>query len=113
MSCWVVPTVAAELWGIPVDSILHRIGDGSLASKHENGFTFIDVAPDSPVMEMPRDLRPAPPPTYRVVTHEEFQALVGDLMDRDDEGVENWRIGRSEAGRMRRAPEIPPEAIAA
>lgn len=114
MSCWVVPTVAAELWGVPVDSILHRMGDGSIPSKHENGFTFIDVAPDSPVIEKPKALRPPPPPTYRVVTREEFRALVGDLMDEDEEdGVENWRLGRSEASRMRRPPEAPPEAIAA
>jgi hypothetical protein len=113
MSCWVVPTVAAELWGIPVDNILHQIRNGSLASKHENGFTFIDVAPHSPVMERPKALRQPPPPTYRVVSHEEFQALVGDMMTEDEDVMENWRIGRSEAGRMRRPPEAPPEAIAA
>lgn len=113
MSCWVVPTVAAELWGIPVENILRRMREGSVASKHENGFTFIDVAPHSPVMEKPKALRTPPPPTYRIVTREEFEALVGDLMDDEDEGMENWRIGRSEAGRMRRPPDQPQHAIAA
>src|SRR5688572_12060697 len=109
MSCWVVPSVAAELWGVPVEAIQLRVRDGSLTSKQENGFTFIDVAPDSPVLETPRTMRPPPPPTYRAVTREEIEALVGDVYDlgaADDESdVENWRIGRSEASRMRRAPE--------
>lgn len=112
MSCWVVPTVAAELWGVPVDAILEKIDEGSLATKAENGFTFIDVAPDSPVMELPRALRPPPPPTYRVVSDEEIMALVGDMIDveiDEDGNAEDWRIGRSEAGRMRR----PPDALAA
>ena len=113
MSCWVVPSVAAELWGVPVESIHSRILDGSLPSKLESGFTFIDVAPDSPAIEPPRALRPPPPPTYRAVTREEVEALVGDLVDFDfnDDGaaVQNWRVGRSEASRIRR----PPETLAA
>jgi hypothetical protein len=110
MSCWVVPTVAAELWGTSVESILQAIRSNEVASKQENGFTFIDVAPHSPVMEKPRLLRAAPPPTYRVVTHEEFVALVGDLMaDENEAAVDEWRSGRAEAGRMRRPPEGAPE----
>jgi hypothetical protein len=111
MSCWVVPSVAAELWGVTVADIQMAIHDGSLPSKTENGFTFIDVAPDSPVLETPRAFRPPAPPTYRAVTHEEIAALVGNLADSIDEEaeVENWRIGRSEAGRMRR----PPDTLAA
>ena len=113
MSCWVVPSVAAELWGVSVEQVQARIRDGSLPSKQDSGFTVIDVAPDSPVVETPKPLRPPPPPTYRAVTREEIQALVGDLADldfADDESeVEHWRRGRSEASRIRR----PPEAIAA
>ena len=112
MSCWVVPSVAAELWGIPVERIQAAIRDGGIGSKHENGFTFIDVAPDSPVLEFakPAEKDPAPP-TYRVVTHEEMVALVGDVAEvgEDETGVENWRVGRSEASRIRR----PPESLAA
>mgnify|MGYP003576197852 CR=1 FL=1 len=113
MSCWVVPSVAAELWGVSVDVIQTRIRDGSLASKLESGFTFIDVGPDSPVLEPPKPPPPPSPPTYRPVTREEIHALVGDLVDFDfnDDGadVENWRAGRSEASRIRR----PPESLAA
>jgi hypothetical protein len=113
MSCWVVPSVAAELWNVPVEKITEAIQAGRMPSRSENGFTFIDVAPESPVLEAPRALRPPPPPTFRVVTREEIVALLGDELDEstEDAGVENWRIGRSEAGRMRRPPEH--EAIAA
>ena len=114
MSCWVVPSVAAELWGVSVDQVHARIRDGSIPSKQDSGFTVIDVAPDSPVLETPRPLRPPPPPTYRVVTREEIVALVGDAateldLGDDESDVGNWRTGRSEASRIRR----PPEAIAA
>jgi hypothetical protein len=61
------------------------------------------------VLETPNVMRPPPPPTYRAVTREEVEALVGDLVDFDfnDDGadVENWRLGRSEASRIRRPPE--------
>jgi len=115
MSCWVVPNVAAELWGVPVEAIQSRIRDGSLSTRDENGFTFIDVAPDSPVLETPRAFRPTPPPTYRIVSREEILALVGDLPAdeheaEDEQGdAQDWRLGRSEAGRIRR----PPESLAA
>ena len=113
MSCWVVPSVAAELWGLPVENIQLKIRDGSIPTRQENGFTFIDVAPDSPVLETPTALRPPPPPTYRAVTREEIEALVGDVAEVEwgDDGadVQDWRSGRSEASRIRR----PPEALAA
>ena len=112
MSCWVVPSVAAELWGVSVEHVQARIRDGSLPSRQDSGFTVIDVAPDSPVTQAPA-LRPPPPPTYRVVTREEIRALVGEAVEldgaEDESDVENWRLGRSEASRIRR----PPEAIAA
>jgi len=114
MSCWVVPSVAAELWGIPVENIHARIRDGSLASKQDSGFTVIDVAPDSPAMQSPKTPRPPAPPTYRAVTREEIVALVGDAateldLGDDESDVGNWRTGRSEASRIRR----PPDALAA
>jgi hypothetical protein len=110
MSCWVVPTIAAELWGVPVQDVLEKINCGDIASKFESGFTFVDVAPHSPVIETPRPLRIPTPPTFRVVTREEIIALVGEEALQDDETERgDWRIGRSEAGRMRR----PPEALAA
>ena len=113
MSCWVVPSVAAELWGVSVEQVQARIREGSLPSKQDSGFTVIDVAPDSPVAQTPKTPRPPAPPTYRAVTREEIRALVGDAVEfdlgDDESDVQNWRVGRSEASRIRR----PPEAVAA
>lgn len=55
MSCWVVPTIAAELWGIPLEQVLGQIRAGVVVSKSDYGFTLVDVAPDS------RELAPPPP----------------------------------------------------
>lgn len=61
MPCWVVPSVASEIWHVPVDQILQAVRGGHIPSKHENGFTFIDVAPQSPSMSPPpRTPRPGP-----------------------------------------------------
>ena len=72
MSCWVVPSVAAELWGCSVESIMSAIRDGRLCSREENGWTFVDMMPDSPQIQMPQSVRP---PTYEVVSAEEAAAL--------------------------------------
>ncbi len=67
MPCWVVPSVASEMWQVPVDQILSAIKSGELPTRQENGFTFVDVAPNS------HDAFAAPRPakhkaiTYKVV----------------------------------------------
>ena len=117
MSCWVVPTIAAELWGIPVQQVMDSLIAGHIPSKTESGFTFVDVAPDSPKLETPKKLRPATPPTYTtVVTSEEIAALTGaevaaideDSMEEEsDEGtidLSNWREMRESSQRARRRP---------
>ena len=48
MSCWVVPSVAAELWGCTVDAVLNAIRNGKVPTKDDAGWTFVDVAPESP-----------------------------------------------------------------
>jgi hypothetical protein len=114
MSCWVVPSVAAELWGVSVPQILAQMNAGKLASKQEKGFTFVDVAPESPVFEPQRQMKFTPaPPTYRIVSREELTALLGeDAIEDSQDDAGDWRIGRSEASRMRKPPEMP-ESIAA
>jgi hypothetical protein len=69
MSCWVVPTVAAEFWGVPLQQVLDGMASGEITSKIDSGFTFVDVAPDSPIFEAPK------PPTCMVVSNEELAAL--------------------------------------
>jgi carbamate kinase len=95
MSCWVVPTIAAEFLGIPLEQVLDDMRIGKIASKIESGFTFVDVAPDSPIFVAPKK---EIPPTYVVVSHEELVAL-GEAEEESD-----WRATRDEAEELRRPP---------
>jgi hypothetical protein len=59
MSCWVVPSIAAELWGISLEQLMGQIRAGAVTSKTEHGFVMVDVAPDSErVAASPRRRRP-------------------------------------------------------
>src|SRR4051812_42823859 len=125
MSCWVVPMVAAEMWGVAVALVLEKVKTGEVPSKNENGFLFIDVAPDSPRCDPPKSLRPVRPPTYVAVTGAEQAALaaidsgatpVHLHKDKPDEAADDtlrlphstddWRTGRRNVSRTRRAPSL-------
>jgi len=114
MSCWVVPSVAAELWGCAVQSVLDAIHNGDIPTREENGWMFVDVAPNSPTLQTPKALRPA---TY--VSDAELAALSGPIDDYDvalelaedgeDEvfdghAMEDWRDARQQTATLRRAP---------
>ena len=112
MSCWVVPSIAAELWGLTVDQLMQRIQAGVLPSKKEEGFLFVDVAPHSDRISPPRRPRHERPPTFvpvtratatpraaaNILSHEEEMALAGPAYPSD------WRATRSRVMRMRRPP---------
>jgi hypothetical protein len=74
MSCWVVPTVAAELWGCTVDAVMAGVRNGDFATREEAGWTFVDVAPDSPTMEAPKNALKMVQPAD-LVSAAEMQAL--------------------------------------
>jgi hypothetical protein len=126
MSCWVVPTLAAELWQIPLDQLMGRIRDGEIPVKDEDGFTFVDVAPYGPHIQRPNVPPHERPATFTAAT---FTAAedepVSDLelailteqteppVLEDESGpVDNtgsldlgdWRSARRKAGRTRVAP---------
>ena len=67
MACWVVPAIAAELWGVTVNHVLAGVRDGSIGSRQEHGFLFVDAAPGSYTYQRP--LRPDEPrpPTFVAV----------------------------------------------
>lgn len=48
MSCWVVPTVAAEYWGVTLDVVWRRIYEGLVPHTNDRGFVFVDVDPWTP-----------------------------------------------------------------
>jgi hypothetical protein len=106
MSCWVVPMVAAEMWGVPVEAVLQRAKSGEVPSKSENGFMFVDVAPESPRCNAPSSLRVPHPPTYTAVTGEEIAALTTgpEEMVAGSIPVEDFRVARQLASRHRRPP---------
>ena len=74
MACWVVPAIAAELWGVTVNHVLAGVRDGSIESRHEHGFVFVDAAPGSYTYQRPR--RPGEPrlPTFVPVQPDEGAA---------------------------------------
>ncbi len=113
MSCWVVPSVAAEIWQMPLDEIMRRIRCGELPSRSEGGFTFVDVAPNSPRLAPPRRAPELRPPTFTLITREELEALSEDLTDDADEEppVEEsekfaggWKAARLRTSLLRRPP---------
>jgi len=70
MACWVVPTIAAELWNISVQHVLDGIREGRIPTRSENGFIFVDVAPNSPDITPPRKRPEDRPPTFVIVPQE-------------------------------------------
>ena len=46
---WVVPTVAAELWGVSVEHVLGLIQAGRISARDEFGFTWVDYQPGAVV----------------------------------------------------------------
>lgn len=76
MSCWVAPIIAAEMWKVSVQSVLDGIQNGTIPTQMEEGFTFVDIAPDGPRFEPPRAYRKENrPPTFVLITQEEADAL--------------------------------------
>jgi hypothetical protein len=103
MSCWVVTSVAAELWGCSIDAVLNAIKSGNVPTKEEAGWTFVDVAPDSPKIEAPKSVRPPTPDTYSIVSHQEAAAL-SEPLEAENESQVDWRKVRQTVAGSRRAP---------
>src|SRR4051812_23471691 len=76
MSCWVAPILAAEIWGISVEQVMARVRDGEVATRNEGHFTFVDVAPDSPITVPMQSSAGDRPATFSPVAEEEIEALV-------------------------------------
>src|SRR6187549_1955105 len=70
MPCWVAPAVAAEMWGLSLQEVMELIASGSLDSRSEAEFLFVDILPNEA-----EHIAAPPPPTFTVLTHEEIAAL--------------------------------------
>jgi hypothetical protein len=71
MACWVVPAIAAELWGVSVNHVLAGMRDGTIASRYEHGFLCVDAVPGSYTYHRPRRPDESPLPTYVLVRSED------------------------------------------
>src|SRR5258706_3462134 len=81
MSCWVVPGVAADLWGVPLEQVLEWIRLGQVPSKSDYHFVLVDMAPNSPQAERRQESPPRRMQTFRVITAEELAELEVELVD--------------------------------
>lgn len=107
MSCWVVPSLAAEYLGISIEELQYRLQIGNIPTKSDHGFLFVDVAPGSPMMIRPAD----PPATFVEISAEEMSALT-QPEDQDAEESDavpimsspEWAGARQSASQLRRRP---------
>lgn len=121
MSCWVVPSIAAEIWGMSLQHVLDQIEAGELATYQENDWLFVDVYPDGPVIDLANQQPLHRPPTYTAVSDDEL-AVLRDVPQseeaeehRDDPDASpdpepevsvftDWRSARRRTSRLRLAP---------
>ena len=47
MPSWVVPTTAAELWGVSLETLLAKVSAGTLKSQIQHGFVLVEAPPDA------------------------------------------------------------------
>ena len=121
MSCWVVPNVAAEIWGISLDEVMQRIASGAVVSKREYGFLLVDTAPLGPLFRSTAAEGKAKPRTWVAVqTWIEIEAdedecfddagmdlaVDGDSIEEEpDDGVAlGWQQKRKAHARLRTPP---------
>ena len=124
MSCWVVPNVAAEIWGISLDEVMQRIASGAVISKREYGFLLVDTAPLGPLFHSTAAEGKAKPRTWVAVqtwvdvddeiSDEEESiddagmdlAVDGDSIEEEpDDGVAlGWQQKRKVHARLRKPP---------
>lgn len=77
MSCWVVPAVAAEYWGVTIDAVWTRVYGRLVPHKTEDGFVFVDVDPWTP--DSGGRTHHEPPPTFVSADQPQEQTFEFDL----------------------------------
>jgi hypothetical protein len=66
MPAWVLPAVAAELWGVSQDQVLADVAAGRVRCRQEGEFLFVDVAASIGLPDVPEVVEePRPAMTYR------------------------------------------------
>ena len=112
MSCWVVPAIAAELWGVPLSHVMEGIRSGKIPWKTELGFTVVDVAPGEasaagkaasrkPTFRTIKRAEPVEPQEVEAIEAPEPQPAV---LVNDDDMPFDWRQIRRQVQLTRRKP---------
>jgi hypothetical protein len=103
MSCWVVPSLAAEYLGITLEQLMMRVSAGAMDMRSEDGFDMIDVAPNSPRHENRNDKAVAPKPANPTPR----PCPPADAFDADERDTfGDWRTARALTARTRKAPVL-------
>ena len=105
MACWVVPAIAAELWGVTVNHVLAGIRDGSVASRAEHGFVFVDAAPCGHTYHRPRRPGERPPATFVLI--QPAETALPPQLSHDDEGAGS-SLAESVTSPVAEDDELPP-----
>ena len=79
MSCWVVPAVAAEYWGVSLDTVWGRIYDEQVPHKLERGFVFVDLDPWR--AQPTGGVRHPPPPTFVAIDDSSDSTPASEISD--------------------------------
>lgn len=108
MSCWVVPTLAAEYWGIPIEEVERKIVAHEVFTRTEAGFLLIDVEPDSPRQEKvkPPQYPSFPPRPIRKSRLPRGVDKINQPIEEDPFG--DFRLARIQTSRLRRPPGYLP-----
>ena len=125
MSCWVVPSVAAEIWGMSVESVWAKVASGEIPHRMDEGWTFVDCAPSGPVFCPPKLAPDERPPTWTMIADQELTALAdvpaaaeshsfaAEISEEEDpnpdpepevSNFKHWRTARQRTAKMRLAP---------
>jgi hypothetical protein len=107
MSCWVVPSLAAELWRMPLEQVMRLISQGAVPTKQEEGFTFIDVAPDSPKITSPMLKAEHRPATFIPAAHDDDIDMLIDeevAITEEENTFGDWRAARARISLTRIGP---------
>ncbi len=118
---WVAPTIAAEIWGIGIEQVLAAVASGSIPSRMDGNFLFVntDQSSTEEMQAIPHETDPslqAVPSDEEadepIVTAQEMAALgmssrgsVDSLEEMVPPDISDWRNVRSRTSRLRRPPE--------
>lgn len=134
MSCWVAPSIAADMWGLSLAEVMSLTERGEIQSQTTHGFFLVDL--HRQIIVEP------PPPTFIDMSRQELTALGEEIarstsassdepashspvepsnlpateimpssQDEESVSIEDWREVRRRTGRLRVPPNRRPPAV--